>query len=729
MKYYICLICMQLTCKLNTLGTYKSSSSRASSQKKTMIITTTRAIYHIQRLGKPLIQLEPKLGPWCDKDWTHVPVGYYLPKTNLADMTYANIPGVRGSITLSEEAYVRQEVDVFVLNCACELLERKTNLLVSDAITPDNPRNLTSTSKLDDKFPIECPACKARFKATGRKFCDSCGFKGLPLVKEARDAIAMAALIENSSKQPNYLGKTRHNLLSKKQITTDYDPASKKLKSEAILKSLSSSSSSNSSNIDNAIPVDLKSIRTTQISDDSTPFNTDITAQVLPSLNVNPSSFVNIQYVMRSFLTALRVKGVVNGAANEFEENANVTLLSDEESEVLEWIWAVSDFGAADFTALENDPDFKRIRQIFGPGHSWAVILKSISSVMFAFGLEPLANLYGGYSSPKAISCLESGANLRKTRDFFKLIRRAFTNAMLREYLDTLIVGQIVDSSPESAEFLQEAFNSHLNNIKMSSSDVVLRSWIVLIFQVLPALDLIEKAMRNNHMAAFWGAVLSLLPFLVLRNNFNYINVILREVGQFQYCLPSDEVLEEYKLIWSFFGQGLDFILEEVNRRIKRQVTRGSFQEYLVASILHDKLVYVTEICNKALGIKTCRNVGEYKDDFDDMDYMALDMENWLVHKRFCKVDPSRTEMIKLNGDSLLKQSNMEEFMSHGQKEVASFATAFRLHKIDPSVHSRPTLNALYAMTEAEQKAPENIRPVTGNFIPENDEDMDLINN
>ena len=67
--------------------------------------------------------------------------------------------------------------------------------------------------------------------------------------------------------------------------------------------------------------------------------------------------------------------------------------------------------------------------------------------------------------------------------------------------------------------------------------------------------------------------------------------------------------------------------------------------------------------------------------------------------------------------------------MMHGEAEVASFANAFRLHKIDPLVNSQPTLKPLYAMTQEEQKAPENIRPVTGNFIPENDEDMDFVNN
>ena len=101
------------------------------------------------------------------------------------------------------------------------------------------------------------------------------------------------------------------------------------------------------------------------------------------------------------------------------------------------------------------------------------------------------------------------------------------------------------------------------------------QSLVVTIFTILPAFALLERGMRNNAMVLFWAGALTLLPLLVLRNNFNYVPVLLREVGIYQYLCPP-VVLQQYKLIWCFFGQGLGFILEAVQRRIKRQVTRGS---------------------------------------------------------------------------------------------------------------------------------------------------------
>ena len=105
-------------------------SGRAASQRREMIITTTRAVYHIQRLGRPLIQMQARLGPWNDKKWTCVPHVYYLPKTKLEDMAYANIGESDGSITLSEKEYVDQEIHLYVFNCICEMRDRQTNVAV-----------------------------------------------------------------------------------------------------------------------------------------------------------------------------------------------------------------------------------------------------------------------------------------------------------------------------------------------------------------------------------------------------------------------------------------------------------------------------------------------------------------------------------------------------------------------------------------------------------------------
>ena len=101
----------------------------------------------------------------------------------------------------------------------------------------------------------------------------------------------------------------------------------------------------------------------------------------------------------------------------------------------LVWVWAVSDEGAADFDALDSNQYFRHIRQMFGPGHAWACILRVVCDVAWNYGLEPLAHIYG-YETPKAQECLRKGANLRKTRDFLKAVRKSFSNAFFREYLD-----------------------------------------------------------------------------------------------------------------------------------------------------------------------------------------------------------------------------------------------------------------------------------------------------
>ncbi len=64
------------------------------------------------------------------------------------------------------------------------------------------------------------------------------------------------------------------------------------------------------------------------------------------------------------------------------------------------WVWAVSDEGAADFDILDSHEHFKHIRQMFGPGHALARILRVVCDVIWNLGLEPLAIIYG-YVSPK----------------------------------------------------------------------------------------------------------------------------------------------------------------------------------------------------------------------------------------------------------------------------------------------------------------------------------------
>jgi hypothetical protein len=670
-------------------------------------------------------------GPWDDNNWENVDNNYWNIKSTLTRYSIAGDVGDKKT----ETEYLEDEIIGYTFSCFSEMVDRKHKEYDIDIIAglpplPDRIKgNLSNYEKqiaMEDDFPIICPVlgCQSRYRATGKVRCDNCGYKPLNLADQARFEQAQSRL---DSKGQNMKACERQLIKSE------------------LLKELKATAGNLSGTIDNSLNHDNKSIsilskeqkqsrRTEQVAG-CTIENTKISTQVLPSLDVNPNSAVTIRWVMMSFLIILGMVsvstitssqvsyplqiGIVVGTGATIAAAGGMpiinTILNEERLSGVEdillhsqiqWIWGVSDEGAADFDILETDPNFKRIRQIFGPGHAWACILRVVSDVLWNLGLEPLAIIYG-YGSEKAQQCLRSGANLRKTRDFLKAIRKAFTNAFIREYIDKC---KNVEEEPSF-----DGFNSYRLLIS-ESSDVVLQSLEFSIFQISPAFDLIGKAMRNNHMASFWAGVLYLLPLLVLRNNYKYVALLLREIGIYQYYCPI-AVLEEYKLIWCLMGQGLDFILEEVNRRIKHDVTRGSFQEYLVASIQHDSQLSYKWALAEALDITDIISAatGEYKERIIDQDSVAFEMENYLIDKRICRLDLSRQEMKTIDGSNkLLMQANMKKMHSQGIVEVSQYALAYKQYKILGT--NKPKLNKKYAMTEEENVNPDCIRAVDVRF-------------
>ena len=126
----------------------------------------------------------------------------------------------------------------------------------------------------------------------------------------------------------------------------------------------------------------------------------------------------------------------------------------------------------------------------------------------------------------------------------------------------------------------------------------------------------------------------------------------MRALGIYQYLCP-DDVMEEYKLIWCFFGQGLDFILEEINRRVKRNVTRGSFQEYLVASVRHDQQSDIRAALLESLNMKPAELLGDYIEQTESLAREVDKVENYITqYKAYCyamKEDPNRQQLRNLN--------------------------------------------------------------------------------
>jgi hypothetical protein len=301
---------------------------------------------------------------------------------------------------------------------------------------------------------------------------------------------------------------------------------------------------------------------------------------------------------------------------------------------------------------------------MFSPGHCWAVILRTAIDVAFNFGLNYLVAQYGnGFTSLVALAMLRNGGDLRKSRDFLFCLREALNNAFVREYWDTL-----ADKDTASLDGL-------LLFIKdKEMTDIMIKNLAHLTFVVLPALTL-EKGMRNNDMVSFWGAVKKLLPLLVIRDNYKYVRVIFREIGIYQHQCP-DEVREEYKLIWCFFCQGLDFILEEVNRRIKRNVIRGSFLEYVVASVMHDQQVDLTHAFLRALGLEPVGTTGEYiqaAEFFQD----SVDRK-----RRLCQKQSERAILESMDGcvtgpKELMVGSDLPTMLESAERYTERYATDF----------------------------------------------------
>jgi hypothetical protein len=136
--------------------------------------------------------------------------------------------------------------------------------------------------------------------------------------------------------------------------------------------------------------------------------------------------------------------------------------------------------------------------------------------------------------------------------------------------------------------------------------------------------------------------------------------------------LCPDEVKEEYKLIWCFFGQGLDFVLEEINRRVKRNVTRGSFQEYLVASVLHDQQSEIKAALLESLNMKPTELLGEYIEQTESLAREVDKFENNIMTKRLYKKceDGTRSAVYCIDEKYLQSSMSLDSILRFGRTEM-----------------------------------------------------------
>ena len=138
-------------------------------RKKVFKVTTTRVLFHLERLDKILIQLLAINAPFNDLPWNIVASDYCEVKTS--KQIYANIGDIGDDS--SEENYLQCESEEYALNYFFVLLNRpEREISIKDsseefevAIDESDPEDRSKTIAAD--FPVCCPVDNCGYRSIG----------------------------------------------------------------------------------------------------------------------------------------------------------------------------------------------------------------------------------------------------------------------------------------------------------------------------------------------------------------------------------------------------------------------------------------------------------------------------------------------------------------------------------------------------------------------------------
>ena len=150
------------------IGKYKQGQSRTSVGKKIYKITTTRVLYHLERLDHKYIQKEAKYLPRNDASWKVVADDYWQVKT--VKQRYAKIGDICDDA--SEQNYLDAESEEFAISYFLEMQARPNDKVIITSGSSTSPvsgagagagAGIGTTDPearriaLDKDFPVCCP--------------------------------------------------------------------------------------------------------------------------------------------------------------------------------------------------------------------------------------------------------------------------------------------------------------------------------------------------------------------------------------------------------------------------------------------------------------------------------------------------------------------------------------------------------------------------------------------
>ncbi|CAL8110280.1 unnamed protein product [Orchesella dallaii] len=217
-------------------------------------------------------------------------------------------------------------------------------------------------------------------------------------------------------------------------------------------------------------------------------------------------------------------------------------------------------------------------------------ILRSIFAVWFPFTIEPIAELLG-FRSAKAKSYCQSGSDHHKSWSILRIVFEGIVDELLYSYvvkgLSEPTIGPTVD------DFMAKVKTSLNENVIFAHQFA---------FEICFPLLLFRSGIRQcNFIVGIQAREVAAGIFYAFRHpKYQKINALdLFELQMMPKDLRKSVYLESVRIPGSSIGQGIDFLLEQRNKQMKRYVVYSgvpTFDQWIKAS---NSMPVLDEICNK----------------------------------------------------------------------------------------------------------------------------------
>lgn len=247
-----------------------------------------------------------------------------------------------------------------------------------------------------------------------------------------------------------------------------------------------------------------------------------------------------------------------------------------------QWVYIGADEGGMALTHLlaKDEKYSSRFIVVVGAGHEFAIYLRLLMKMAWNYGMKALAEEFG-FSTPVAMETLQRAADLHKGRDFLlEFARPVIVSAIYRGYICSLPASQRLMSCNDFNSFMAYVNSEAVVSDKTLSNAI--RFWIL---HDIPALACMLKGMRQNDYTSYQAGRKSLLPLAFSRNSVNYGPLAIRDIFDMEIRAPPEVKMQRIQF-HSNEGEGFDFRLEDVNHKVKQDVSGMTFFQYVYASIM-----------------------------------------------------------------------------------------------------------------------------------------------